>query len=63
MPSYRVFCYDGTMNVWAADWIEAETDDEAIAAARRISHVVKCEVWQGKRLVASFALNESEKAA
>lgn len=38
-----------------ADWIDADTDDEAVAKARQIERgVVRCEVWRDKRLVAKL---------
>lgn len=51
MPAYRVYCLDGAGKVWAAEWIEAEDDDTAIDAARLIKRAIKCEIWQGQRLV------------
>lgn len=55
MPSYRLYCLDGAGRISLADWINAETDEEAVTIARRIEHGArKCEIWQGNRLVAKL---------
>ena len=51
MPAYRVYCLDGAGKVWAAEWIEADSDSAALDAARRFTDAVRCEVWLGERLV------------
>jgi hypothetical protein len=51
---YKLYCYDGAGNIWVADWIEAASDEEAVAAARLMKAAVKCEVWQQDRLVATL---------
>ena len=51
MPAYRVYCLDGAGKVRAAEWIEAEDDSAAIASARQFKKAVRCEVWNGQRLV------------
>jgi hypothetical protein len=44
-----------------ADWIVAETDQEALAKARKIEHGrVLCEVWHQKRLVGTLRSNDLE---
>jgi hypothetical protein len=40
--------------VWTADWISASSDAEAIELAHCMDVCVKCEVWEGKRLVATI---------
>jgi hypothetical protein len=50
--NYRVYCFDGLGKVWTAEWIEASTDEEAIQAIRTMDVGIKCELWEGKRLVA-----------
>ena len=55
MPSYRLYCLDGAGRINLADWINAETDEEAVAIARKIEHGArKCEIWQANRLVAKL---------
>ena len=52
MPDYRLYCLDGEGRISLADWIEAETDEEAIEKARTMQHGArKCEIWQRRRLV------------
>ena len=51
MQAYRVYCLDGAEKVWAAEWIEAESDSAALEAARKFGEAVRCEVWHGQRLV------------
>jgi hypothetical protein len=53
MPNYRVYCYDGAGKLWVADWVEAASDEDALAAARAMKVAVKCEVWERDRLVGS----------
>jgi hypothetical protein len=60
---YRLYCFDGADKVWAAEWIEADSDDAAIQAARGLHAGVKCEIWQGNRLVAALDLGVSAAAA
>ena len=56
MPSYRLYCLDGGGRIGFADWVEAETDDGAIAQARLLKpDAHKCEVWLQKRLVAKLS--------
>jgi hypothetical protein len=51
---YRVYCYDQANKVVTADWLEAECDQEAIAKAEAAGFGTKCELWDGKRLVAEL---------
>jgi hypothetical protein len=54
MPNYRLYCYDGADKVWSAEWLQAASDEEAIATAQRMDVGIKCEVWEGQRLVATI---------
>jgi hypothetical protein len=59
MASYRLYCLDGLGHISLADWIEASSDDDAVAEARRMKiGGSKCEVWDGKRLVARLGAQE-----
>ena len=51
MASYRVYCIDGTGSITSAHMLEAEDDDAAIALAREANFRLKCELWDGDRLV------------
>ena len=62
MPAYRVYCLDGAGKVWAAEWIEAESDSAALDAARRFAGAVHCEVWLAERLVGKVDLQRDLQA-
>jgi hypothetical protein len=51
--SYRYYCLDGVGHLHLADWIAAESDEDAIAQIETRHPDGKCEIWQGSRLVAS----------
>jgi hypothetical protein len=52
--TYRIYCYDGANKVVTADWIEADSDEEAIAKANAEGFGSECEIWDGRRLVAQL---------
>ena len=52
MANYRVYCIDGMNKVASAEWIDADDDEGAVALAMERHDGFKCEVWDGKRLVA-----------
>ena len=55
MPSYRIYCLDGAGHIGLADWIEADTDEEALKAVRELRpEAHRCEIWQKSRLVAKL---------
>ena len=54
VKTYRVYCYDGAHKVVTADWVEAASDEEAIAKAEAAGFGSKCEIWDGRRLVAQL---------
>ena len=59
MTDYRVYCLDAKGHIGLADWIEAATDEDAVAQARRMKRdALKCEVWQRSRLVAVLDCQE-----
>jgi hypothetical protein len=60
MPAYRVYCLDGAGRVWAAEWIEAEDDAAATKSARQFKTAVRCEIWQGQRLVGRVDLASNQ---
>jgi hypothetical protein len=51
--SYRVYGYDAANRSLAAEWIKAASDAEAIATIQAAGFN-KCEVWDGRRLVAQL---------
>jgi hypothetical protein len=52
--TYKVYCYDVARKVVTADFITAATDEEAIAKAQAAGFGSKCEIWDGRRLVAQL---------
>ena len=54
LKTYRVYCYDAAQKAVTADWLKACTDEEAIAEAKARGFGSKCEIWDGKRLVAAL---------
>ena len=52
VASYRLYGLDGVRKVASAEWIEADDDHAAVAAAMERFGGGRCEVWQGRRLVA-----------
>jgi hypothetical protein len=59
MSEYRLYCLDGAGSISFADWIQADDDEGAVRQARELkSSALKCEVWQGSRLVATLNAND-----
>jgi hypothetical protein len=55
MPEYRVYCLDGAGHISLAEWIEARDDADAIRQAHMTNRgALKCEIWEGHRLVAAI---------
>ena len=54
LKTYRVYCYDATDKVVTADWLDAASDEEAIARVEAMGFGTKCEIWEGNRLVATL---------
>lgn len=54
MKTYRVYCFGALHKIVTADWIEAADDEAAIARAQESGFGSKCEVWDGRRLVAQL---------
>jgi hypothetical protein len=53
MQDYRLYCLDGAGHISLAEWIEAANDADAVRQAEWMkAGAIKCEVWQGHRLVA-----------
>ncbi len=55
MRDYKLYCLDGAKRIYrAADVICAITDEDAIAQARSMDMATACEIWDGRRLVATI---------
>jgi hypothetical protein len=53
--NYRYYCLDHTGHLHSAEWFAAESDADAIAQIVAKHPDSKCEIWQGKRLVAAVS--------
>jgi hypothetical protein len=59
MSRYKLYCMQSQGNLHFAEWIEAQNDADAIETARRLKRdALKCEVWDGRRLVAVLDARE-----
>jgi hypothetical protein len=59
MLDYRIYCLDGAGKISFAETINAASDPEAIARAHDMKrHTLKCEVWEGRRLVATLSAQD-----
>jgi hypothetical protein len=52
VADYRLYCLDGARKVASAEWFEADNDPAAVEAAKTMLNGYRCELWQGRRLVA-----------
>ncbi|WP_309661167.1 hypothetical protein [Sphingomonas sp.] len=60
MGEYRLYCLDGAKRIQrAAEVIAAQDDGHAIDIARGLDMPMACELWQGRRLVASIPAAKS----
>jgi hypothetical protein len=58
MPEYKLYRLDGAKRIArAADVLSADSDDAALAAARTLGMASACEIWQGRRLVATIPVS------
>jgi len=60
VQAYRLYRLDGAGRFSAAEWIKAEDDSGALAAARAIDRSGPCELWQGNRLIARIDIDLPE---
>jgi hypothetical protein len=52
--TYRVYAFDLARKQVTADFMQAANDEEAVAAVGAGDFGSKCEIWDGKRLVAQL---------
>jgi hypothetical protein len=55
MADYRLYCLDGAGRIGSGEWIEAESDEAAIALVKAKKLNVSCEIWDRGRPVAMVA--------
>jgi hypothetical protein len=54
MTEYRVYCLDRDGMAVDVQSIAATNDEEAIKQAKSLEGLRQCEVWRGKRLIATI---------
>jgi hypothetical protein len=60
MADYRLYSLGGDGRIGLAEWIQADSDEEAIAVARAMDLCSRqCEIWLKNRLVATLKPEES----
>jgi hypothetical protein len=52
--TYRVYRLDGVLKIVHVDEVEADGDDDAVARVRESNFGLKCEIWDGHRMVAKL---------
>ena len=52
VAGYRLYGLDGVNKVSSGEWIDADDDQAAIEAVKKMMDGHDCELWQGRRLVA-----------
>lgn len=56
MRDYRLYCLDGAKRIQrAANVISASNDDQAVEQATALGLAMICELWEGRRLVATIS--------
>jgi|RhiMethySRZTD1v2_1073278.scaffolds.fasta_scaffold4036974_1 hypothetical protein len=64
MAKYRLFCLDFEGQIHLAEFLEAADDQEAIRRAHDLKiNSMKCEIWQGQRLVATLNADDLKNQA
>jgi hypothetical protein len=58
LPTYRLYRLDGAGKIVGADWIEAETDEEALVSARDNGAGSRFELWERNRFVADHSSHD-----
>ena len=60
--NYRIYWIDGAGHVLGVDWVEAENDEQALAAARS-GEPGKREIWLRDRLVGTIRVESAEEGS
>lgn len=51
VTGYRLYGLDGVNKVSSGAWFEADDDEAAVEAAKKMMDGHDCELWQGRRFV------------
>jgi hypothetical protein len=54
IKTYRLCRYDRANKIVTAEWLEAASDEEAVAKASAAGSGCKSELWDGERLIAGL---------
>jgi hypothetical protein len=58
---YRIYQRNGDASIQNAEWIECETDDEALMIARRFMTLCSSvDIWSGTRCVATLVVDRRQ---
>jgi len=60
MATYRLYCIDGDGRIAKGEWLEADTDEEAIGKAKALRHPLPWELWLEQRQVAKIPAQKPE---
>ena len=64
MPAnYRIYRIDGAGHVVGVEWLEADSDDAALAAARAMTEPGKREIWMRDRLVGTIRIEAADESS
>ena len=62
MVAYRLYFLDGVNRFTRTETVEAASDEDAVQQARLlIGGSIKCEVWDGHRMVAKVTADDRSK--
>jgi hypothetical protein len=63
MPTYRYYCLDNTGRISSGEWFDADSDQEAVAMIQLLHPDSICEVWSGRTLIGTTAIQERQRTA
>ena len=63
LKTYRIVCFDAALPLVSADFIDAESDEQAISLTEAADYGTRCEIWDGDRLVAQLGASGGRRAA
>ena len=54
MAKYIVYCFNEAGKIWRSEWIDADSDEDALGTARALGFEHGCEVWLNARRVGTI---------
>jgi hypothetical protein len=54
LVAYRLYRLDGAAKIISADWVEADSDEDAVRQAQERAGDGRFELWDRQRLISSF---------